>query len=105
MAQHHPHARLDPPVGALAGQDGLGLYADGMLELDWVVGELLAALDQLGIADNTIVVFATDNGAEKFTLARRRHHAVPGREGPGLGGRLPGAAGPALAGGSPPVGS
>jgi arylsulfatase A-like enzyme len=46
---------------------GLGLYADGMQELDWVVGELLAKLDELGIADNTIVVFATDNGAEKFS--------------------------------------
>src|SRR4029450_2027072 len=46
---------------------GLGVYADGMQELDWVVGELLAKLDQLGIADNTVVVFATDNGAEKFT--------------------------------------
>jgi arylsulfatase A-like enzyme len=46
---------------------GLGLYADGMQELDWVVGELLAKLEELGIADNTIVVFATDNGAEKFT--------------------------------------
>jgi arylsulfatase A-like enzyme len=46
---------------------GLGLYADGMQELDWVVGELLTKLDDLGIADNTIVVFATDNGAEKFS--------------------------------------
>jgi arylsulfatase A-like enzyme len=46
---------------------GLGVYADGMQELDWVVGELLNKLDELGIADNTIVVFATDNGAEKFT--------------------------------------
>src|SRR5215212_7621075 len=46
---------------------GLGLYADGMQELDWVVGELVAKLDDLGIADNTVVVFATDNGAEKFT--------------------------------------
>jgi len=46
---------------------GLGVYADGMQELDWVVGELLAKLDELGIADNTVVVFATDNGAEKFT--------------------------------------
>jgi arylsulfatase A-like enzyme len=46
---------------------GLGLYADGMQELDWVVGELLGDLDELGIADNTIVVFATDNGAEKFS--------------------------------------
>jgi arylsulfatase A-like enzyme len=46
---------------------GLGLYADGMQELDWVVGELLDKLDDLGIADNTIVVFASDNGAEKFS--------------------------------------
>ena len=46
---------------------GLGVYADGMQELDWVVGELLAKLDELGIADNTLVVFASDNGSEAFT--------------------------------------
>jgi arylsulfatase len=46
---------------------GLGLYADGMQEADWIVGELLNKLDDLGIADNTIVVFSSDNGAEKFT--------------------------------------
>jgi arylsulfatase A-like enzyme len=46
---------------------GLGLYADGMQELDWVVGELLDKLDDMGIADNTVVVFAPDNGAEEFT--------------------------------------
>ena len=44
-----------------------GLYADGLQELDWVVGELLDKLDSLGIADNTVVVFTTDNGAEKFS--------------------------------------
>ena len=44
-----------------------GLYADGLQELDWVVGELLDKLDSLGITDNTVVVFTTDNGAEKFT--------------------------------------
>jgi arylsulfatase A-like enzyme len=44
-----------------------GLYADGLQELDWVVGELLGRLEKLGIADNTIVVFTTDNGAEKFS--------------------------------------
>ena len=49
------------------GKTGFGLYADGMQELDWVVGELLKKLDDLGIADNTIVVFSSDNGAEKFT--------------------------------------
>jgi arylsulfatase len=46
---------------------GFGLYADGMAEFDWVVGQLLKKLDDLGIADNTIVVITTDNGAEVMT--------------------------------------
>ena len=49
------------------GKSGYGLYADGMMELDDGVGRLLDKLDELGIADNTIVIFSTDNGAEKFT--------------------------------------
>ncbi|MEA2115544.1 MAG: arylsulfatase [Thermodesulfobacteriota bacterium] len=48
-------------------KSGYGLYADGMMELDDGVGALLSKLDELGIADNTIVIFSTDNGAEKFT--------------------------------------
>jgi arylsulfatase A-like enzyme len=48
-------------------KSGYGLYADGMMELDWVVGQLLKKLNDLGIADNTIVVFTTDNGVQKFT--------------------------------------
>jgi arylsulfatase A-like enzyme len=43
---------------------GLGIYPDGMVEHDGHVGELLAKLDELGIADNTIVMYSTDNGAE-----------------------------------------
>jgi arylsulfatase len=50
-----------------AGKTGLGLYSDGMQELDWVVGQLLKKLDDLGASDNTLVIFTTDNGAEKFT--------------------------------------
>ena len=46
------------------GKTGLGLYPDGMVELDGYVGQLLKKLDDLKIADNTIVVFTTDNGAE-----------------------------------------
>ena len=49
------------------GKSGYGMYADGMMELDDGVGALLDKLDELGIAGNTIVVFSTDNGAEKFT--------------------------------------
>lgn len=45
------------------GVTGYGLYADGMKELDDDVGELLDLLDELGVADNTMVMFSTDNGA------------------------------------------
>jgi arylsulfatase len=41
--------------------------ADGMREHDNMVGQLLDKLDELGVADNTIVIYTTDNGAEKFT--------------------------------------
>jgi len=44
------------------GRSGLSEYMDGMLEHDGHVGDLLKALDDLGIADNTIVVYGTDNG-------------------------------------------
>ena len=46
------------------GRTGIGLYPDGMVEHDDMVGQLLKQLDDLGIADNTIVMYSTDNGAE-----------------------------------------
>jgi arylsulfatase len=49
------------------GKTGLGIYADGMVEHDGHIGQLLKKLDDLGIADNTIVVYTTDNGAETFS--------------------------------------
>ena len=49
------------------GVTGIGLYPDGMVEHDGHVGQLLDKLDELGIADNTIVVYSTDNGAETAT--------------------------------------
>ena len=49
------------------GRTGVGIYPDGMMELDDHVGALLKQLDSLKIADNTIVVFSTDNGAETFS--------------------------------------
>lgn len=48
-----------------AGKTGLGLQADGMTEHDGMVGDLLKILDDLKIADNTIVLYSTDNGAMK----------------------------------------
>jgi arylsulfatase len=49
------------------GKTGRGLYPDGMVEHDGHVGQLLKKLDDLGIANNTIVVYTTDNGAEVMT--------------------------------------
>jgi len=46
------------------GVTGLGVYPDGMVEHDGHVGKLLEKLDDLGIAENTIVMYSTDNGAE-----------------------------------------
>ena len=44
-----------------------GVYADGMVEHDGHVGELLDKIDALGIAENTVIMYSTDNGAEVFS--------------------------------------
>jgi arylsulfatase A-like enzyme len=49
------------------GKTGQGIYADGMVGHDALVGRLLDKLKELGIEDNTIVMYSTDNGAETFT--------------------------------------
>ena len=60
----HIWTRLSP---ADEGKTGLGVYPDGMVQHDGQVGQLLKKLDDLGIANNTIVIYTTDNGAETFT--------------------------------------
>jgi arylsulfatase A-like enzyme len=49
------------------GKSGISTYVDGMLEHDGHVGQLLKALDDLGIANDTIVVYTTDNGPHMNT--------------------------------------
>lgn len=44
------------------GKSGHSRYADGLLHMDWLVGEVLKSIDEMGIADNTIVLFTSDNG-------------------------------------------
>ncbi|WP_394246987.1 arylsulfatase [Vibrio profundi] len=60
----HIHTRLQDKWDGITG---VGIYPDGMTEHDYHVGLLLDKLEELGIDDNTIVVYSTDNGAEKFT--------------------------------------
>ncbi len=49
------------------GKTGLGIYADGMVEHDGHVGQVLDKLKALGLDENTIVMYSSDNGAETFT--------------------------------------
>jgi len=49
------------------GVTGIGLYPDGMVEHDKAIGQVLDKLEELGIIDNTMIMYSTDNGAEKFT--------------------------------------
>jgi arylsulfatase len=60
----HIHTHLKPES---QGVTGLGITPDGMVEHDGHIGQLLKKLDDLGIADNTIVIYTTDNGAEVFS--------------------------------------
>jgi arylsulfatase A-like enzyme len=62
-------------------KSGFGLYADAMMELDWEVGELLKKLDELGVANNTIVIFTSDNGAETFSWPDGGNHPFRGEKG------------------------
>ncbi len=52
------------PHPDFAGRSGVGDFADSMLEMDHRVGQLLDAVEQLGIADDTLFIFASDNGPE-----------------------------------------
>jgi arylsulfatase A-like enzyme len=63
------------------GKSGFGLYADAMMELDHLVGGLLQKVDDLGIADNTIILFTSDNGAEIFTWPDGGNHPFRGEKG------------------------
>lgn len=56
-----PHAPIVPSAG-FQGKSPLGKYGDYCLEVDWVVGRVLGALEKLDLADNTVVVFTSDNG-------------------------------------------
>lgn len=65
-ARAHVWTHLSPKYEAMLG-DGRGLQDVVMKELDDNVGKVLARLDELGVSDNTIVVFTSDNGPETMT--------------------------------------
>ena len=62
-----PHTMLHHPLGAsekFKGSSDWGLYGDAIQEMDYYVGKIVDALDRFGIADETILVYASDNGRQ-----------------------------------------
>lgn len=61
VAYHMPHV----PIAAsprFKGKSQNGLYGDVIMELDWAVGEIIKRVDELGLSENTIIAFSSDNG-------------------------------------------
>jgi arylsulfatase len=61
LAHPQPHVPLFAS-DAFVGASGAGLYGDVIQEIDWSVGQIVAALERNGIAENTLVIFTSDNG-------------------------------------------
>ena len=99
---HQPH-RSWKPYARFNGSSQAGAYGDVIQELDWSVGQLLKTLDRLGLADNTIVIFSSDNGGSgrNFNGHRFNGHRANGklRGGKLRGGKLRGGKGDLTEGG------
>jgi arylsulfatase A len=65
------------------GKSGRGLYGDVMMELDWSIGEIMRSLRSTGVADDTLVVLASDNGP--WTSYGNHSGSTPFREAKGTG--------------------
>ncbi|MEI9893202.1 MAG: arylsulfatase [Chthoniobacter sp.] len=72
-----PHTPIAPSA-EWQGKSGISPYADFVMETDWTIGEVLRALDQQGIAENTLVIMTSDNGcspqANFADLAEKGHN-------------------------------
>ena len=84
---HVPRA----PHPRFRGMSELGFRGDAMVQLDWVTGELMATLDELGFAEDTIVIFSSDNGpvyddgyADGTTVDRSTEEVDRGHDGSGV---------------------
>lgn len=58
------------------GKSGIGQLGDYVMELDHHVGEVMAALDRLGLTENTILVFTSDNGGQKDDVRNAGKHLL-----------------------------
>ena len=83
FASHDPHVPRVPHE-RFQGKSGLGPRGDAILQFDGCVGELMGALDRLGLAENTLVVLCSDNGPvmddgyADFALEKLGNHRAGG---------------------------
>tara|TARA_R110000850_G_scaffold169067_5_gene294164 strand:- start:230 stop:1657 length:1428 start_codon:yes stop_codon:yes gene_type:complete len=80
-----PHPQPHVPLfvsDKFKGKSERGLYGDVIMEIDWSVGEILAALKKNGLEDNTVVIFTSDNGPW-LSYGNHAGSALPFREGKG----------------------
>jgi arylsulfatase A len=68
-----PHTPVVPNEEFL-GTSGCGIYGDFVMEIDQVVGDLVSAVREAGIEDNTLIFFSSDNGPETITAAYRERY-------------------------------
>ncbi len=68
LALTSPHTPIVPNKPFL-GTSGAGLYGDFVCEVDWVVGQVMDALERKGVADDTLLIFSSDNGPECIPAA------------------------------------
>ena len=61
-----PHTPI-APAAEFAGKSRAGKYGDFVFQTDWVVGQVMDAIRESGTAENTIVIFTSDNGPENLT--------------------------------------
>ncbi|MDA1276500.1 MAG: arylsulfatase [Verrucomicrobia bacterium] len=67
-----PHAPI-VPAKAFVGRSQAGGYGDFVAQTDWTVGEVLKALHESGFDENTLVIFTSDNGPERYAYDRIRN--------------------------------
>jgi arylsulfatase A-like enzyme len=80
-----PHSMVHVPLyvsDKFKGKSGAGLFGDVMMEVDWSVGQILNAIKENGIDDNTLVIFTADNGPW-INYGNHAGSAGPLREGKG----------------------
>jgi arylsulfatase A-like enzyme len=61
FAMTSPHTPINPSQ-RFQGKSGVSKYADFLMETDWSVGRIIRAIDDLGLAENTLIIFTADNG-------------------------------------------